>query len=171
VIPTYCQICGLPLNFDHYVPQEDGTLYIWRDDDAWCEPAIAFGAQHAWLRLAVGLSFVDGPSAEPPLHGVVRNGFLEPHDDQLEGQYAMEGAFDLAVVHRACWVLSGRPDSFRPLEHLQLPADQEPYRGQLFDFAAFVAHGHGWMLIDPNGYWPHAARNRERIIALLSAPT
>lgn len=167
-MPTYCQVCGLPMNLDHYVPQQDGTLCIWRDDDAPCEPATEFGPQHAWLRLAVGLSLPDDAAAEPPLHGVVRNGFLEPHDDRREGQFVMEGSYDVAVVHRACWVLAGRPGGFGPLERLRLPAAEAAYRGQLFDFAAFVADGHGWMLVDPNEYSPGGAPNRDRIIALLS---
>ncbi|HEV2343488.1 MAG TPA: hypothetical protein VGS97_05290 [Actinocrinis sp.] len=177
IMPTYCQICGLPVNFDHYLPQDDGTLYIWRgdegeggdeDEDKAREPAIAFGSQHAWLRRAVGLDFGDGPAVEPPMEGEVHSGYLEPDDEQREGQYVMDGAFDVAAVHRACWVLAGHPDSFKPLEHLQLPEAEEPYRGQLFEFAAFVADGHGWMLVDPDEDSPDGRHSRQRIIALLS---
>src|SRR3954454_13958646 len=57
VLSTYCQVCGLPVQHDHYVPQPDSRyLRIWRGDgDDGCEPAFAFGPEHGWLRRAVGL--------------------------------------------------------------------------------------------------------------------
>jgi hypothetical protein len=61
VLSTYCQICGLPVQHDHYVALEnEGYFRIWRGDgDDGCEPAVTFGPEHAWLRLAVGLRLDD----------------------------------------------------------------------------------------------------------------
>jgi hypothetical protein len=56
VLSTYCQICGLPVQQDHYVPAKDGGYFhIWRGDgDDACPPAVDFGPERAWLRDAVG---------------------------------------------------------------------------------------------------------------------
>ena len=166
---TYCQICGLPVQHDHYVPAEDGDYFhIWRGDgsDA-CEPIVAFGPGHAWLRQAVGLPF-DDRSGETPVAGAVHDGYLTDGEDDFD---VTDGFGDRVALHGACWRLAGRPIAWEPLEHLEPPAEEEPYRQQLFDFDAFVADGHGWMLVDPDADSPDGRRNRRRIVELLSGPT
>jgi hypothetical protein len=161
---TYCQICGLPVQFDHYVPIEGGMLYIWRGEGAdEYGPAIAFGPEHAWLRRAVALRLESGEPIVPAFAGVVHDGVLEV----AEECYVMEGIYDRAALHDTCWALADRPLSFQALEHLDLPEADAPYRQQLFDFQAFVADGHGWKLVDPDEDSPDGRLSRGRIVALL----
>src|SRR5260221_8804656 len=116
VMSTYCQICGLPVQHDHYVPAEDGDYFhIWRGDgsDA-CEPIVAFGPGHAWLRQAVGLPF-DDRSGETPVAGAVHDGYLTDGEDDFD---VTDGFGDRVALHGACWRLAGRPIAWEPLEHL-----------------------------------------------------
>jgi hypothetical protein len=163
---TYCQICGLPVQHDHYVPIESGRyLYIWRGDgDDEYDPAVALGPENDWLRRVIALRLEDGEADPPAPGGVVHDGLFEGAEAE---SYVMEGVYDRAALHEACWTLAGRPSSFEALEHAEPPESEERYRAQLFEFEAFIADGHGWMLVDPNADSPEGRRSRERIIALL----
>lgn len=170
VFSTYCQICGLPVQQDHYVPAQDGDYFhIWRGDGAdACAPIVAFGPEHAWLRRAVGLRLDERPAAVV-VEGLVHDGYFtdERGNDRPDGECVMDGLDERAALHAACWELAGRPGSWEALEHLEPPAGEAPYRQQLFEFESFVADGHGWMLVDPAAEGPDGVRSRERIIALL----
>jgi hypothetical protein len=166
VMSTYCQICGLPVQHDHYVPIE-GMFYIWRGDGRDEHgPAVVFGPEHSWLRRAVGVRLEEEQPIDSALEGVVHDGIIEGDEDE---DWVMEGVFSRAALHGACWALAGRPSSFEALEHLEPPEAEEPYRQQLFDFESFVADGHGWMLVDPDDDSPDGRRSRERIVTLLQA--
>jgi hypothetical protein len=163
---TYCQVCGLPVQHDHYVQLPDeGFLRIWRGDgDDECAPEIPFGSEHSWLREAVGLRLDD---SDPT---VVIEGLV--HDGMFEGggfdDWVMDGIDERAALHRVCWETAGSPDTWGPLSHLEPPSAEEKYRQQLFDFGAFVADGHGWMLVDPAADSPDGQRSRRRIADLLA---
>ena len=165
VFSTYCQICGLPVQQDHYVHIEgENYFHIWRGDgDDECDPAIAFTPEHGWLRQAVGLR-LDDANPDVMIEGLVHDGMVEGC-----GDFLWDGIDDRAALHRACWEMAGRPDSWEPLSHLEPPAAEEPYRQQLFAFDTFVADGHGWMLIDPSDDSPGGRRSRQRITELLGA--
>jgi hypothetical protein len=166
VLSTYCQICGLPVQHDHYVPAELGSYFhIWRGDGSdETDPIIAFGPEHSWLRHAVGLPVDERPD-EAPVTGLVHDGNLTCGDDDFN---VWDGFDDRVAVHDACWQLAGRPQSWQPLERCEPPAEEERYRQQLFDFEAFVEDGHGWMLVDPDADSPDGLRSRRRIVELLS---
>lgn len=165
VIGTYCEICGLPVQLDHYVPRPDGGLWIWRDDGSdVCDPAIAFGAEHAWLSRAVALRWDETPPV-PVIEGTVHDGYLENAFGVGAGVFP--GVDDRGAAHHACWQLAGRPASYQSLSHLQPPAVLEKYQQQLFDFQAFADDGHSWMLADPDAGTPDGSRSRQRIMDLL----
>lgn len=173
VFATFCQICGLPVQQDHYVPTEIADHYrIWRGDgDDACDPIITFGPEHAWLRDALGLrTDPERTDLTPTIAGLVHDGGLEIPGD-LYAAFLMEGEGDNRMaLHAACWRLAGEPTSWQPLAHLRdLPPGEERYRQQLFDFEPFVADGHGWMLVDPESDGPDGLRNRARIVALIGA--
>ncbi len=167
VFSTYCQVCGLPVQHDHYVARPDEAyLRIWRGDgDDDCPPAVPFGSEHAWLRRAVGLRLDDHAP------DVIIEGFV--HDGEFEGSgsddFVMDGIDDRAALHHACWDMAGRPDSWEPLAGLAPPSEHSRYRQQLFEFGAFIADGHGWMLVDPAADSPGGIRSRRRIADLLAA--
>lgn len=173
VFATYCQICGLPVQQDHYVPGERVRYFhIWRGDgDDACEPIIAFGPDHAWLRDALGLRIHGDALMMPTVSGLVHDGDLESPAGPLFGANLLDGeGDDRMALHAACWRLAGEPTSWEPLAHLrELPKDEESYRQQLFDFEPFVADGHGWMLVNPESEDPDGVRNRRRINALINA--
>jgi hypothetical protein len=159
-------VCGLPVQHDHYVPAELGSYFhIWRGEGAdACDPIVPFGLEHAWLRDTVGLSVDERPD-EAPVTGLVHDGYLTCGGDVFD---VADGFEDLVTLHSACWQLAGQPGSWQPLEHCEPPSEQERYRQQLFDFEAFVADGHGWMLVDPEADDPDGLRNRRRIVELLA---
>jgi hypothetical protein len=166
VLSTYCQICGLPVQQDHYVSLEgEGYFRIWRGDgDDGCDPAIAFGPEHAWLRRAVGLR-LDDTVPDVIVEGLVHDGAFE---DSGFDDFLMDGIDERAALHRVCWEMAGAPDTWEPLARHEPPAAQEAYREQLFAFDLFVADGHGWMLADPAAETPDGRRNRQRITEILT---
>ena len=162
VMATYCQICGLPVQHDHYVPLA-GMFGIYRGDaDDECAPLVPFGPEHAWLKDAVAVRISDRQTA-PVVEGEIHDGVVEVEDDDV---FVMEGIDERAALHRACWDTAGRPEQWKQWE-ADAPAPIEPYREQLFDFARMIADGHGWMLIDPRSDSADGRRSRERIRALL----
>lgn len=173
VFATYCQICGLPVQQDHYVPAETANMFhIWRGDGAdACAPIIAFGPEHTWLRDALGLRTDPDALITPTVAGLVHDGDLENPASPLFSTDLMDGeGDDRMALHAACWRLAGEPLSWEPLAHLRdLPDGERRYRQQLFDFEPFVADDRGWMLMDPESETPEGLRNRERILALIGA--
>lgn len=173
VMSTYCQICGLPVQQDHYVPAEGGGYFhIWRGDGAdACDPIVAFGPEHTWLRTALGLRYDDSALLMPTLSGLVHDGWIETPEGGPFASVVYDGAGDDRIaLHEACWRLAGQPTSWAPLAHLEDPAkEQDDYRQQLFDFESFVADGHGWMLVDPDADSAEGLRSRQRILGLLGA--
>jgi hypothetical protein len=166
VFSTYCQICGLPVQQDHYVPQGGGDyFYIWRGDgDDECDPVVDFGPEHSWLRRGIGLR-LDDRSPEVTIEGFVHDGMFEGSGSD---DFVMDGLDDRAALHRVCWDLAGRPDCWEPLSALEPPAAQARYRQQLFDFETFIADGHGWMLVDPDEQSSDGLRSRQRITDLVA---
>lgn len=165
VIGTYCEICGLPVQLDHYVPMPDGGFWIWRDDGTDdCDPAIAFGADHAWLSRAVALPW-DDTLAEPVVEGTVHDGCLDSTDGEEIGVFP--DIDDRGAAHHACWRLAGRPDNWQSLRNVPAAGDLVKYQQQLFEFRALVDDGHGWMLADPDDDTPDGGRSRRRILDLL----
>lgn len=165
VTATFCQVCALPVNHDHYVP-EGGMFRIYRGPvDRNGEPLVPFGPEHDWLLQAVALRLSDGD--EPVVvEGPCHDGSFEAEDG--DGAFVWDGLDERAALHRVCWELAGRPDTFEPLEDLPVDPAIEPFREQLFEFAGFIEAGHGWMLVDPRGDGPDARRSRERIARLLA---
>ena len=165
VIGTYCEICGLPVQLDHYVPMPDGGFWIWRDDGSdHCDPVIAFGAEHDWLSRAVALRW-DETLPEPVIEGTVHDGYLEGADG--EGAGVFPDIDDRGAAHHACWQLADRPDSWQSLANMPTSMALEKYQQQLFDFQAFADDGHAWMLTDPDTDTPDGRRSRQRILDLL----
>lgn len=171
VLSTYCQICGLPVQQDHYVPAEGGGYFhIWRGDGHdECAPIIDFGPDHAWLRDAVGLRYDESSLLMATVSGLVHDGDLESPAGPLFGADLMDGEGDERVaLHAACWELAGRPSSWEALGHDRgLPVEHEVYRQQLFDFAGFVSDGFGWALVDPGLDGGDGLRSRRRIVGIV----
>ena len=168
VMATYCQICGAPMNQDHYVELEN-LLGIWRGGDGHevCDPAFAFGKEHAWLKDALALR-LDERQNVAVLEGQVHDGGIE--DAEGEGYdegFLCEGLEERAALHRACWQLAGRPQAWKDVALRRGEDPFEPFKQQLFEFTAFADAGHGWMLVDPGSTSPEGVRNRERIAALI----
>ncbi|GAA2050517.1 hypothetical protein GCM10009839_66280 [Catenulispora yoronensis] len=174
VFATYCQVCGLPVQQDHYVPAEDGAYFhIWRGDgeDA-CDPLVAFGPEHAWLREAIGLRIDEDALLMPTVSGVVHDGDLESPGGRLFNADLFDGEGDERMaLHGACWRLADEPTSWDALAQVrelrELPEGENHYRQQLFDFGPFVEDGLGWMLADPESATPEGLRSRGRILELL----
>lgn len=164
VMGSYCQLCRLPLQHDHYVPDPDGGggLAIYRGRDPKGAPAMRLTRDHEWLADAVALPWVAGR----PLAGAVEDGVLV---DATSGTklLVMAGDEDGLALHRRCWEMLGSPAAAGDAAPLvgrgtHGAAQIEPYLGQLFELADFVAHGAAWMLDDPRA----APKSRERIDAI-----
>lgn len=152
---TFCQLCGLPTQHDHYV-QGHGLWNIFRgsmpggEHDWSREPhaPFAFTAEHAWLRDAVGVLRDEGGV----LRGEVEDGGLHAIGSD-EDVYVGDGTEDAVVFHHACWELLGQPetadDTVRGLGGLAW-AQLAPYQQQLFEFAHFTKHGKGAWLEAPS---------------------
>jgi len=172
VFATFCQLCGLPVQHNCYVPHE-GMYLIYRGPGSIApgdpQPGFSFGPEHEWLRQAVGLRF--DPSEEPQvLRGEVQDGDLmapgAPEDD--EHCFVGEGDEDRMALHERCWELAGRPEFAALSGATELPAWKElfQYQQQLFEFEAFEAAGFAWALVDPA--LPEGAQSLERIQGILA---
>lgn len=168
VSATYCQLCGLPVQHDHYVPEAGGGLLkIYRGSSpggghAWApgEAPFPFGAEHAWLRNAVALC----PRPDRVLRGTCCDGVLTQASGAHE--YVGDGAEDGLVFHHACWERLGRPQAWadaRTARGTHAFAQVAPYQEQLFEFAELAADGQAWLLEDP----ATSARSAERLAALV----
>jgi hypothetical protein len=168
VFGTYCQLCGLPVQHDHYVGQPDGMLRIYRGSSAgggheWTpgDDVFAFTDGHAWLRDAVALPFDAGEI----LRGSVEDGVLVDAKSGTDA-FVGDGMDDAAAFHAFCWELMGAPpiadDAFAGAETPGV-AQVAPYQQQLFEFQRFRDDGHGELLNDPRS----SAASRARIQGIL----
>jgi hypothetical protein len=165
---TFCQLCGLPTQHDHYVPTASGMLKIYRGSSEhgghrWesDERPFPFGPEHAWLKDAVVLPWED----ERVLRGPIEDGAID--DGHGESVLVFEGGEDGLAYHHFCWELQGSPGSTGPAvraNHSHGWALVEAYHEQLFDVEGLAADGKAWMLADP----ATDERSRRRIEALLA---
>jgi hypothetical protein len=163
---TWCQVCGLPVQHDHYVPEKDGDgLFIYRGgSENWgSEPAVAFGPEHDWLLRAVGVR-VDLKQQPALIEGEIHDGRFYAEPDDPESGFVDSGIFERAALHRVCWELAGQPNPW--LLEERVAEDVRPYCAQLFDFAALVGDAKGWMLVDPRLDSQQALASRARILDL-----
>lgn len=166
VTGTYCLVCGLPVQHDHYVPTEREHFFaIYRHDN---QPHghFPFGPEHDWLLQAVGVS-----ERDEPLFGRCEDGVLG--NSEQEGYFVGDGWEDACAFHVYCWEGAGQPRHYGQVapfqEHTQM-AIAKPYQGQLFDFFQCSADGNSWILQDPNT--EDGQQSRDRIDAILkSRPT
>jgi hypothetical protein len=170
-----CQLCRLPLQHDHYVPQRGGAgmLKIYRGGSEgggheWeeGEPVVRFGPEHAWLADAIGVPFGEGAL----LRGAVEDGSLT---DAATGADAFiwDGDEDALAFHAYCWKRMGEPVRAGDAvvsRGLHLAAFADTYAGQLYEFRELIDHGKGWMLADPRGTTGDARRSAARIDAILA---
>lgn len=179
VIGTYCGLCALPVQHDHYVPEAEGggMLRIYRgslpggSSAPWApgEDVFALGPAHAWLEDAVAVRLHgDGPVLA---RGAVEDGHLR---DRATGQALSvgDGLDTYVALHHACWARMGSPptrDGVVTAFGSHGWAMVEPYQGQLFDFAELRDHGKGWMLVDPRGDGDEAKRSHARIDRMYQA--
>ncbi|MCW8139411.1 MAG: hypothetical protein KIT58_10965 [Planctomycetota bacterium] len=168
VIGTFCQVCGLPTQHDHYVPQPDGMLGIYRGGmPSQFTPVVAFGPEHAWLERALGLAL---SAARTPavIRGRCSDGSLEDADGApYPDGFVADGIDERAALHEACWRLAGEPASWDALAPAVRPHGLEAYQQQLFDLEALLADDAGWTLVDPDLDAPEGRRSRARISDLL----
>jgi hypothetical protein len=133
VVATYCSLCALPVQHDHYVtpggePLEGfvGMASIYRGEASHAS-AFPFTHEHAWLVDAVAIPKRDGMEI---LEGRISDGAMD-----------RRGLDGYAPLHRACWDALGAPRRWAPAQPLPEDADLAPFRRQLFDFAAFARAG------------------------------
>ena len=169
VLGTFCQLCGLPTQHDHYVSDAGGQGFkiyrgsapdgghIWGPE----ERPFLFGPEHAWLKDAIVLPW----GKEHVLRGPIEDGAIDDKGDRV---FVAEGSDDGLAFHHACWVLQGSPPQANTAarsEGVHGWALLTAYHQQLFDFAGLKADGKAWMLADPTT----DERSRARIEALLAA--
>lgn len=166
---TFCQLCGLPTQHDHYVTTATPMLKIYRGSSpngghAWeaGERPFPFAPEHAWLKEAVVLPWDEARV----IRGPIEDG--EIRDDRGTSLLVFDGGGDGLALHEACWELQGRPGSTEPA----IRANQtyawalvEAYHEQLFDFEGLEHDGKAWMLADPR----RDGRSRARITAMAEA--
>lgn len=170
VFSTNCSLCGLPVQHDHYVASEPlfpgmpAMLKIYRGDespDCWVEgeSPFQFGPEHQWLRQAVAV--LD----QGLQRGFVHDGVLTP---AAGGEPVWLDESD-AVLHEACWELSGANAADRQRQGTMGTHQRAlvaPFSGQLFEFHDFREAGKGWALVDPRLQTSEGERSRARIEAL-----
>jgi len=162
---TFCQLCALPVNHDHYIPTPGGMLRIYRGgkSDApqtWndAEQPFPFTPDHDWLRSAVGIEH----GSNKILRGEVSDGNLT---DDASGDTTMpfEGDDDARTYHAYCYEALGSPTDSRALTARGTHAWSllAPYHEQLFELQLLADDGKAWMLDDPTT----SPRSRDRIAA------
>ncbi|MGC4121892.1 MAG: hypothetical protein QM765_46390 [Myxococcales bacterium] len=172
VFATLCQLCGLPVQHDHYVPSASGTLRIYRgaapggghDWTVEGRQPFAFQPEHAWLMDAVGVPFESGEV----VRGSVTDGRLAPTGSTSEagGIFVGDGKEEALALHHACWELMGKPATAAQAitgRGTYGWAMVEPYQEQLFEFGEVVQDGQGALLVDPRGDSAEARASRARI--------
>ena len=162
---TFCQLCGLPTQHDHYVPTASGMLKIYRGSSEngghrWeaDERPFPFGPEHAWLKDAVVLPWDE----ERVIRGPIEDGSID--DGEV---FVGDGGEDGLALHHACWELQGSPTSTGPAVRANQThgwALVEAYQEQLFDVQSLADDGKAWMLADPRT----DVRSRARVEAILA---
>lgn len=158
---TYCLICGLPIQHDHYVSTDREDVWaIYREDNK-PKGHFPFTSQHDWLLFGVAVSPEGGPYLGSCEDGVLRA-------DDGEEYYVGRDHEDYTALHAYCWHVAGRPMDYNQMYHYKYTFAKtflSRYQKQLFDFPKCVEDGNGWMLVNPN--LPEGSRNKERIGAEL----
>ncbi len=165
---TFCQLCALPVNHDHYVPTGGGMLRIYRGGknaglQTWTDGELPFlfGPEHTWLRHAVAIEH----GTNKILRGEVSDGNLT---DNASGDTTMpfEGDDDARTFHAYCYEALGSPTESRALSARGTHAWSllAPYHEQLFELQLLANDGKAWMLADPTT----SARSRDRIAACVA---
>ena len=167
VMGTYCMICGVAVQHDHYVDTDRPNVYeIYRNKPYNTRSAFDFGPEHEWLKRGVALP--EQPEDPEPVKGEIEDGALNGDDD--EPYFVMDGVDDYGAVHEACWELAGRPAGYENLRHLRWLHGVTlltQYQEQLFDFPGVERDHKTWLLADPAARQMEGGRNRARIQALL----
>ena len=158
VMGTTCQICGMPVQHDHYIAAS-GMSGIYRGASGETQPLFVFGREHDWLRKALALRLSDDEKPQI-MEGEVHDGTLESRNQSC---MVMKGVDERAAVHRVCWELAGKRE-WKFLKNVHPAEDLKPYMHQLFDFNALQADQKGWMLVDPRLDTPDGVRNKARIL-------
>ncbi len=171
VTGTFCQLCALPVQHDHYVPANGGYLNIYRggtegggrDWSAETHKPFPFDERHRWLEDAVSVNrFSTGTK-----RGRVEDGHLRSSPDDDDPAFVWNGGDeDGFVFHHWCWEAIGKPergeDTIRAAGLLPY-SFVAIYHGQLFELRELATDGKGWMTEDPRT----SARSRERIEGLI----
>lgn len=161
---TYCLICGLPIQHDHYVATDRENVWaIYREDNK-PKGHFPFKPEHEWLLCGVAVSPEEGPFL-----GSCEDGSFRAEDG--EEYYVGRDHEDYTALHAYCWHAAGRPMDYNDLYHYKYTFAKTflaKYQEQLFEFQKCVDDGDGWMLINPN--LPEGQRNKERIDAELRTP-
>ncbi|MBA3455559.1 MAG: hypothetical protein H0T42_20870, partial [Deltaproteobacteria bacterium] len=167
---TYCQLCGLPMNHDHYVQQRGGygfKIYRGPDSHEWedDEHPFSFTPEHAWLERGSAVSL--DPETPPVVHGAVSDGTIE---DVGTGTrlLVLAGDEDGRAYHTSCWRELGEPaqiDDAPTAAGTLAYAVLAPYQQQLFAFDQLARDGMSWMLADPDAATADGQRSRARILA------
>ena len=159
---TYCAICGLPVQHDHYVASErENFLAIYRTDNR-PDGHFPFMPGHDWLLRGVAVSPDDGP-----YYGSCCDGGLMAEDGTE--YYVGQDSDEYTAMHVYCWQAAGKPLDYNAMAHYkQAPGNAlvAPYQEQLFEFARCVEEGNDWLLLDPS--LPSGARNKARIDSILA---
>jgi hypothetical protein len=168
VMGTFCQVCGMPTNYDHYSNESDtGMIEIKRNEDL-DDSDIAFGPEHSWLESCVVLPVY------PYLNGKILRGKIEDgrliaeNDDSI---FVSEGKDEGFALHEKCWALAGSPKNYEALSHISESVefrDLTQYHDQFFDFNKLIDDGKSWMLSDPDSTSDEGIQNRKRILSILN---
>lgn len=177
VIGTFCQLCGLPVQHDHYVPSDRGYLNIYRgarpggghDWESESRKPFPLGPGQAWLADAVSVArFGRGVK-----RGAVEDGFLHAGPDDADPVMVWSGGDEDALAfHHWCWEAMGTPDTGDACVSAVglLPYSfVARYHGQLFDLRALEADGKGWLAEDPRTS-PRSRARIERLLELARRP-
>ncbi len=163
---TFCQICGLPVQHDHYVATERENFWkIYRQDNR-PDGHFDFGPEHDWLLR--GVAVIDD---RDPVFGTCCDGALvqtngDPEEE--EGCWVGDGFDEYMAFHQYCWETAGKPGRCEQVLHHKRNSEWillGKYQQQLFDFGALVQDGLGWMLLDPTS--PEGQQSKARIARIL----
>jgi hypothetical protein len=129
-------------------------------------PDFKFSAEHDWLKDAVALRLKESSSPQI-IEGKVHDGSFDSKNSD-EG-YVMDGVYDRAALHRACWELSGQKE-WQVIAGIAGSPEWKKlkkYHEQLFNFVELAKDGFAWMLADPTLDQAESQKNRQRIQAML----
>jgi len=159
VMATFCQLCGIATQHDHYVHAAAGTPFgrtmkVYREPGphVWArgERPFPFEEKHAWLRDAVVVRHEDGSVHR----GHVVDGVMSPSSGGSPTWIgAGDGTDGATAWHALCWERLGAPRPTAPLAFSTQGsyewAFMEAYQGQLFDFHELCVDDRGFLLDDP----------------------